>query len=208
MEFKRRRPERFRIYWDNGEDYLFSPESVVKYGLSLHKEFNEEDFRQILQEDGVRRAKDQILKYLTIRPHSRKEIFLKTLRKGYMAEIIEQALDDLQGVGLIDDQAFARQFLQHELLLHPCGKNLLRDKLLDKGVSPAVFQPILDELYAEQPQEEIIKNIARKFLNKKKHLPEQKRTEKLIRHLQSKGFEWEMINWVLFDENIVDSVED
>jgi regulatory protein len=181
MEFKRRRPERFILHWDNGEEHIFSPESMVKYGLVPEREFSEEEYREILKEDGVRRAKDQLLKYLGIRPHSRKEL------------------------ELVDDQKFARQFIQNELLLRPCGKNLLKEKLLNKGVSPGIFQPILDEIYGEHPQEEIIKDITQKFLNRNRHLEGEKRIEKLIRHLQSKGFGWDLINWVLYDSKMIDT---
>jgi regulatory protein len=208
MEFKRRRPERFLVSWDNGEEHIFSPESVVKYGFAPEREFGEEEYREILKEDGIRRAKDQLLKYLGIRPHSRKELLLKTLRKGYSPDVIETALADLENVDLVDDEKFTRQFIQNELLLRPCGKNLLKEKLLNKGVSPDVFQPVLDEIYEEQPQEEIIKDITQKFLNRNRHVEAQKRTEKLIRHLQSKGFGWDMINWVLYNSKMIDTTEE
>jgi len=204
IEFKRRRPERFVIYWDNGEEHLFSPESVVKYGLAPEKEITDEEYLRILHEDGILRAKDQILKYLSIRPHSRKELLLKALNKGYSLDVIEPALDDLQAVDLVNDRQFTRQFIRTEMLLRPCGKNLLKEKLLNRGVPPGIFQPILDELYAEHSQEEIIKTIAQKFLDKNPHPDNRKRTEKLIRHLQSKGFGWDLINWVLRESDLLD----
>lgn len=208
MEFKRRRPERFLVFWDNGEHHIFSPDSVVKYGFAPEREFSEENYREILKEDGIRRAKDQLLKYLGIRPHSWRELFLKTLRKGYSPDVIEAALKDLQSVDLVNDEKFTRQFIQNELLLRPCGKNLLKEKLLNKGVSPDIFQPILDEIYEEQPQEEMIKDITQKFLNRNRHLKGQKRIEKLIRHLQSKGFGWDLINWVLYDSSLIDTTRE
>ena len=205
MEFKRRRPERFIIYWDNGDEHIFSPESVVKYGLAPGKEISEEEYLLILREDGIRRAKDQILKYLGIRPHSRKELLLKTLGKGFSREVIEPALKDLQEVDLIDDRRFTRQFIQNEMLLRPCGKNLLKEKLLNRGVPPDISQPILDELYEEDSQEDIVRKIAEKFLERNRHPDQQKRSEKLIRHLQGKGFDWETIRWVLYESGLLDS---
>ena len=204
IEFKRRRPERFLVYLDDGETYLFSPETVVKYSFAIEKEFEEGAFAEIMREDGVQRAKDQILRYLGIRPHSRRELLLKTLKKGFTSEHIETALRDLERVGLIDDQQFSRLFIQNELLLRPCGGNLLKEKLLKRGVSPVIFQPILDEIFKKQPQEQIIKKVAQKFLNKNSRLSTPKRLEKLVRHLQNKGFDWAMINWVIYDEKMSD----
>lgn len=208
IEFKRRRPERFLVHFDDGSALLFSPEVVVKYGFAIGKTFEEAEFAGICREDGIRRAKDQLLKYLGIRPHSRRELLLKGLKKGFTAAHIEAALDDLAAVGLIDDRQFARQFIQNELLLRPCSKNLLTEKLLKRGVAPAIFQPLLAEIFEKQPQEEIIRKIAQKFLAKHPQLPVQKRTEKLVRHLQNKGFQWSLITWVLYDEKIIDEQDE
>lgn len=208
IEFKRRRPERFLVYWDDGEQQLFSPEVAVKYGFAPGKDFSESEYDEVFREDSILRAKDQILRYLGIRPHSRKELFLKTMKKGYEPEHIEPALADLERVDLINDVRFTRQFINNELLLRPCGKNLLKEKLINKGVAGAIFEPILEEIMAEQPQEEIIKSLAQKFLKKNRRLAPEKQQEKLIRHLQSKGFNWELINWVLYDARIIDSMGD
>lgn len=207
IAFKRRRPERFVVQWDNGETHLFSPEIAATYRFAPGKEFSDAEYRQILQEDGVRRAKDQLLRYLGIRAHSRQELRRKTLAKGFQPDHIDEALAALEKLKLIDDAQFVRQFIQNELTLRPCSKNLLQEKLLQKGVDRAVLQPILDEIYATQSSEEIIRQIARRFLQRQRHLSSPARTEKLIRHLQGKGFEWELINWVLFDSGLVDREE-
>ncbi len=208
LEFKRRRPERFLVFWDDGEEQIFSPEVAVKYGFAPGKTFEISEYEEIVREDSILRAKDQLLRYLGIRPHSKKELLLKTMKKGYAPEHIEAALADLERVDLVDDAKFARQFIQNELLLRPCGKNLLKEKLLSRGVSGTIFEPILEEIIAKQPQEAVIKSIAEKFLKKNRRLSTEQQREKLVRHLQSKGFEWELINWVLYEERIVDSVDE
>lgn len=196
MDFKRRRPERFLITWDNEETHVFSPESVLKFQLAPQKEFSDAEYRQMLYEDGIRRAKDQIMKYLGIRPHSRHELANKALRKGFAKEVIAQALIDLEKVGLIDDRQFAAQFIRNELKFRPCGSRLLKEKLFEKGISPRVFQPLLKEAFQQQPEEEMIREIAEKYLHKNRHLPAAKRAEKLVRYLQGKGFGWEQIREV------------
>lgn len=208
IEFKRRRPERFVVQWDNGETHLFSPEIAATYRFAPGKEFSDAAYRQILREDGVRRAKDQMLRYLGIRAHSRQELRRKTLAKGFQPDHVDEALDALENLKLIDDAQFVRQFIHNELTLRPCSKNLLLEKLLQKGVDRAILQPILDEIYATQSPEEIIHQIAARFLQRQRQLTPPKRTEKLIRHLQGKGFEWELINWVLYDSGLIDRQEE
>ncbi|MFQ5583897.1 MAG: hypothetical protein ACE5GL_05635, partial [Calditrichia bacterium] len=132
MEFKRRRPERFIVYLEEDEVYTVSPETALKHGFAPGKEFGDEEFFEILKEDSVRRAKDQALRYLEIRPHSRRELAIKLQRKGYSREAIEQSLEDLEKVELVNDEKFVRLFIQNELLLRPCGKNLLRKKIIQR----------------------------------------------------------------------------
>jgi regulatory protein len=207
IEFKRRRPERFLIHWDHGEAQIFSPVTAAKYGFAPGRTFEDSEYEEIVRENGILCAKDQLLKYLGIRPHSRKELLLKTIQKGFAPAFIEAALSDLERVDLINDEKFARQFIENELLLRPAGKHLLKEKLLQRGVSSKIFEPILEEIFRKQPPEDIIRKITRKFLNKNQNLPAKKRTEKLVRHLQSKGFGWDLINQALYEENIIDSVE-
>lgn len=202
MEFKRRRPERFLIYTGEDEVYTISPETALKHGFAPGKEFGEEEFIQILNEDAVRRAKDQALRYLEIRPHSRRELAVKLLRKGYSKEATEQSLDDLEKVDLINDEKFVRLFIQNELLLRPCSKNLLRKKIIQRGVKPDLFEPILNEAYQEHREEEIALQTCEKFLKIHHHLPPQKLKKKLTRHLLGKGFSWDIIGWIFRKKNL------
>jgi regulatory protein len=49
-------------------------------------------------------------------------------------------------VGLIDDEAFARQLVQHEFESRKSGRRVVRSALARKGVSPDVAASVLDEL--------------------------------------------------------------
>jgi regulatory protein len=196
IEFRRRKPQRFIVHFDDDEVHTFSPETALKHGFVLEKEFSDEEFVEIIKEDNIRRAKDQVLRYLEVRPHSRKELSLKLLRKSYRKEIIEIALSDLEKVDLIDDENFTRQFIQNELTLRPSSKKLLRSKLLQRGVAVEIFDPILDKAYDEHDEEQIALRIAGKFLKTQSGIKKERKKEKLMRHLVNKGFDWEVIDWV------------
>ncbi len=51
IRFKRRRPERFLVTWDSGEETLVSPEIALKYRFSVDKYFEEQQMAEILFED-------------------------------------------------------------------------------------------------------------------------------------------------------------
>jgi regulatory protein len=203
MEFKKRRPERFLIYWDTGEETVFSPEIVLKYQFSIGKEFGEREYRKVVREDQIRRAKDQLLNYLTRRPHSRKELLQKALKKDFEAEAIEAAMDDLEKVQLISDESFTKMFIDNELRFRPCGRLLLREKLKQKGIDSEIYEAALDLAYKKTSADTFAERVAIKFLRRKLPDDTNKRKERLIRHLQSRGFSWDQINHVLHDEDLM-----
>lgn len=197
IQFKRRRPERFVITWDTGEETVVSPEIALKYQFGIGKHLEEQQLAEILFEDEIRRGKDQLLRYLEIRPHSRRELWKKALAKGFQSAPINQALDDLEAVGLVNDPQFARQFVQDELRLRPCGPQLMREKLRSRGIAADIVEELLEEAYQNIALYEIAARIAAKFARLHRTAPPQKLREKLSRHLISKGFSWDTISEVL-----------
>jgi regulatory protein len=182
---------------EDEQEFVLTPEIVLKYSIAPRKEFTDEEFIQILEEDALRQAKDQALRYLSIRPHSRQELFRKMREKGYRKPVIEQVLADLERLDLVNDEQFARLFIQNELRLRPAGRALLKQKLLSRGIPQPLCDRLLSELFPESLELEFVHRLAEKFLKHKEHLPPTKRREKLVRYLQSKGFHWEQIQEVV-----------
>ena len=197
IKMRRGRPERFIITFDDEQEVILTPEIVLKYNISPEKSFSDEDFLKILKEDNIRQAKDQGMRYLANRPHSRFELVRKMKEKGYRPDVIDLALTDLEKIDLINDEDFARLFIQNELRLHPVGRLLLSKKLAVRGVHRDIFEPLIKELYPDELENEIAHQLAQKFIRKNQSIQEGKLKEKLVRFMQGKGFNWEKINKVL-----------
>jgi regulatory protein len=200
MHLRRGRPERFIVTLDDDQELIFTPEIVLKYRFSPEIEFSDHQFLQILEEDQLRQAKDQAMRYLTRRSHSRTELIRKMREKGYRLKIINQALDELQTVDLVNDENFARQFIQNEIQLRPVSRRLLIQKLLQRGISKELYDPLLEELFSESLEQEMLQTLTQKFLRTHTKDTGQKMREKLLRFLQGKGFSWEQIRQVVDNE--------
>jgi SOS response regulatory protein OraA/RecX len=100
-------------------------------------------------------------------------------------------------VDLVNDETFTQQFIQNELNLRPGSKRLLRSKLIQRGIKSEIFEPILDKFYEKQDEGEIALQIANKFLKTQRSIKRDRQKEKLVRHLLNKGFDWEIIDWVV-----------
>jgi len=79
-------------------------------------------------------AKDACLRLLTDRARSRTELEQSLAKKGFTPEVAERALDRLTHVGLIDDAAFAAQWVHSRHNYSGKGKRALATELRRKGV--------------------------------------------------------------------------
>jgi regulatory protein len=193
MQMRRGRPERFIVTLDHDQEIILTPEIVLKYSLAPQQEYSDEAFLAILEEDALRQAKDQALRYLTRRSHSRLELLRKMRGKGFPTTTINQALDELEKVDLVNDEEFTRLFILNELRLRPVSRMLLIQKLIQRGISRGLYEPLLEELFSEEQELEMARELAEKFIKTHSQDKGQKLREKLLRFLQGKGFIWEQI---------------
>jgi len=91
-------------------------------------------------------AKDRALRLLGVRDRSRRELELRLLRAGFEREDVDQALDDLSSIGLIDDQRFAEQVVEHAMTGRPAGRRAVMTGLMSKGVDRGVAERALGRL--------------------------------------------------------------
>lgn len=197
MKMRRGRPERFIVKLEDEQEVILAPETVLKFSIAPQQEFTDKQFLEILNEDSLRQAKDQAMRYLEIRPHSRLELVRKMRGKGYRYPVINRALDELEKIDLINDEQFARAFIQNELRLRPVSRALLSKKLAQRGVDRELADGLITELFPEDREREIVEQLAEKFLRTHTRWSGKKLREKLVRFLQGKGFYWEHIRQVL-----------
>lgn len=86
-------------------------------------------------EGSVGRAREEALRFLAHRMRSRQEVGDRLARRGWAAEVIADVLSRLERVGLIDDERFARLWVDERMRLRPRGLALLRQELRRKGIS-------------------------------------------------------------------------
>ncbi|UCF64406.1 MAG: regulatory protein RecX [bacterium] len=194
---RRGRPERFIVTLDDEQEIILTPEIVLKYGIAPQREYSTETFLDILEEDALRQAKDQAMRYLSRRPHSRFELIRKMREKGFRMVIIQKALDELEKIDLVNDRDFARAFILNELRLRPVSRYLLTQKLNQRGIQKELYELLLDELQTEEQELELARMLADKFLKSHSREKGQKLREKLLRFLQTKGFNWEQIRQIV-----------
>lgn len=143
----------------------------------------------------LEKAKNQALKYITIRMRSRLEIVQYLRKKSYSAEIIQQVLDFLEYYNYLDDTQFCRLWIEDKMRFHPCGRQKMKMELRKKGIAVAVIEEILAEIYSEKEEYEIALRLAEKRYREDDDSELQR--AKIGRYLYSKGFSGGSIENVL-----------
>ncbi len=125
----------------------------------------------------------KILKFLSYRARSEKEIRDRLTRYGLDQKEIETEIEKLKKWKLIDDNEFAQLYAESRARSQPRSNWLINLELKRKGVKPG--EETLSDL-----------ELAKLALGKKKNL---KSREQAVHFLQSRGFSWETIVKVLQD---------
>lgn len=94
------------------------------------------------------------LTFLSYRPRSAREVEQRLRKKGYEPEQIEITLTRLRKIGLIDDTAFSRSWINNRQTISPRGPSLLRSELRQKGVPKEIVDEAMLE-YQEKQAERI-----------------------------------------------------
>jgi regulatory protein len=89
-------------------------------------------------------ARDLCLRLLTVRARSRAELETQLTKRGFPEDVSARVLDRLAEVGLVDDAAFAEQWVQARRVNAGKGKRALAAELRTKGVDAEVIDETLD----------------------------------------------------------------
>jgi regulatory protein len=93
------------------------------------------------------------LRFLETRARSVEEVRRRLAEAGYRSELIAAALDRLTAIGLLDDELFARNWIESRDRARPRGELALRRELSQRGVGRAEISAALTERQ-EQAEEQ------------------------------------------------------
>jgi regulatory protein len=80
---------------------------------------------------------------LEARPRSADEVRRRLRDAGYRPELVEGAVSRLAELGYLDDEAFARAWVESRDRARPRGARVLRDELRRKGVAGPTVEAVL-----------------------------------------------------------------
>jgi regulatory protein len=192
--------------------YLFSLDvfQVGELGIKVGKEYTEAELAEVENESRFGKLYARALEYCLMRPHSTREVkdylWRKTRatkyksrdgqikeRQGDSAQNADRVFDRLVAKGYIDDEKFARFWVQNRNQTKGASRRKLTAELRAKGVESAFIEQAL--LESDRSDEDEL----RKIIAKKRNRYDSE--EKLIAYLARQGFSYDDIKSALQDEN-------
>lgn len=94
---------------------------------------------------------DAALRFLEARPRSAAEVRRRLTSAGYREELVGGAIGRLVELGVLDDEAFARAWVESRDRARPRGERALRSELARKGIDRQVSDGVLQDRETNQP---------------------------------------------------------
>jgi regulatory protein len=138
---------------------------------------------------------------LESRARTRLELRQRLERRGFEAEAIERALDRLTGVGLVDDEAFARDLAASRVEQGVDAPRIVVE-LKDRGIAPDLAVRIAGESAPPSDRAERCRELAEDRLSKLEGLRPEVQYRRLAAYLVRRGYPGDVV------ENVVSELVD
>lgn len=187
---QQRRTNRVNVFLDG--EYAFSLALDVAARLRVGDSLSAEQIAALQAADAVVRGKEQAVGLISRRPRSVAEIARYLNQKGYDAAAVDTIVADLQRVDLLNDDAFARYWVEQRETFRPRSHLALRQELMQKGVARDLITLVLADVDEETAAYRAAEPKARQWAR----LPEQAFQQKLGQFLLRRGFQYDIIKQV------------
>jgi regulatory protein len=132
-------------------------------------------------------ARKILLDQLSLKARSRKELEDRLARRNVPDEVTTRLLDRFEEVGLVDDEAFARAWVEGRQRSRGLATKALAAELRRKGVPDETTKTVLAEVDPEH-EEETAAVLVRKKLRSMRGLEAPVATRRLVGMLARKGY--------------------
>lgn len=141
------------------------------------------------------KATESALRLVTHRARTEVELRRRLARNGFSPEAISTTIERMHEWRYLDDEDFARRFVESREGHRPRSASMIKRELVGKGVDAGMAGHVVAE--AEIDDDAIARELAAKWLSQHTRDDDEARRRKLIGFLQRRGFGWDVIRHVL-----------
>lgn len=184
---------RYRIYLDGQFAFILYKGELRQFHIEEDQELSSESYQHIMKQILPKRAKLRSMNLLQSKDYTRKQLEDK-LRQGEYPEVcIEEALAYVESYGYIDDQRYARDYIEYHMQNR--SRNRIETDLMKKGISKEIVHKSFQELEEIGVKQDEM-HLAVELLKKKKYNADtatRQEQQKMYGFLYRKGFRPDII---------------
>ncbi|KAH1062856.1 hypothetical protein AAZX31_02G284500 [Glycine max] len=156
-------------------------------------------------------VEEAAIKLLASRALTALELRKKLLGKRFSPDEVEAVINKFQKRGFINDRLYAETFSQSRWTSSSWGPRRIKQALFKKGVSQADAEKAVEVVFKDNDCAEDLKSViglskhsmdhlytqASKQWFRGQNVPKETRKSRIVRWLQYRGFDWNVINFIL-----------
>lgn len=206
LKIQVRDKNRVNVFVDGKYKFSLDITQVADLGIRTGAEYSEEELAELENESQFGKLYTRSLEYAFTRPRSFREmrdyLYRKTrdtrtqtgqIKKGVSKELTERVFDRLVEKGYLDDEKFARFWVENRNLRKGSSLRKLQTELQAKGVERAIIDQIL------QSSERSDKDELQKIIAKKASRYDD--VQKLTAYLVRQGFRYDDVKQALSESD-------
>ena len=182
---------RVNVYLDDKFGFGIDLDNFVLLHLKVDQELTDKEVEEIVKKAEFQKTLDKLLRFATLRPRSKKEVKDYFKRKKVHESLYEELTNRLNRLELINDEEFAKWWIDQRQNFKPKPIRVLKLELRQKGIGKETIDKTLEETKVDE--EKMAKELSEKKSYKWKNLPPREARQKMSQYLAGKGFGWEVI---------------
>ena len=182
--------ERVSVFLDG--EYAFSVSLLTAAQLKKGQTLSAQEAAQLQQGGEAHLATQKALRYLGFRPRSKAEVESYLRDKGIAPETIAEVLSRLESRGYLNDQEFARFWVDDRSRFRPRGSRALRFELQQKGLDREDIDAALEGLAEDVAAWDAVAG----RLDRWQELEEREFLNKVMAYLSRRGFAYDVCRQV------------
>lgn len=186
LEYQKRNQDRVSVFLDGR--FAFGLPAIVAAGLRKGQVLSDAEIETLQEEGTIESGYHKALDFLSYRPRSRAEVETYLQKRGFSETQAGAIIDRLEGVGLLNDAAFAQFWVENRERFRPRGPRALRYELRSKGISDGIIEQVLAVVDVSEGAYRSASNKARQW----GQLDQQTFVRKIVEYLARRGFDYEV----------------
>lgn len=182
-----RRPGEVRVHLEGGLLATVPAEAVAAAGVVVGQDLTG------AQRDELGAAADRLaawrtaLRCLERRPYAARDLARRLVQKGHPSEAANGAVARAVAAGLVDDERYARHFIETRFA-RGRGPARLRRELTQSGIPSTLVDRLLEEALPPEQVDDRMQALARKRAGQLRHVDPDRRFQRVVGYLGRRGF--------------------